>query len=405
MKYRLLLAGVIACSFSVQAQYKNDNKLYQAVFLEDLCKQLQAHPDHILLDVRSQGEYDDTSGFTSLNFGRLKNALHIDVRQLPDRWKELEKYKDKTIFIYCSHSQRSRRASKQLADSGFAHIMNVNGGLTSFYLLKNTQGSCFTDMYSTNTRYKIYNPQEFCTATGNNTFILDVRTDSAFKGIAANEGQNAFGVFKGAVNIPFAGLPASLARVPKNKTIIIVDDYGNDSPKAAQLLLDNGFTSVGILFNGMDEWFSLPPTDLPCKTQLVQRNRKYNLLSGEEFSTLATSDNGAVVVDIRKADEFNNQAKDYWRNVGKIKNAVNFPADQIADHLQELASAKNKPVILYGFSSQGDAFHAAQVLCNNGFTNVNVLKDGIFNLRWRAANIKDKAYLKDWVINIPDINQ
>ena len=43
-------------------------------------------------------------------------------------------------------------------------------------------------------------------------------------------------------------------------------------------------------------------------------------------------------------------------------------------------------------------------LAENGFTNVNVLAGGIFNLRWRAANIKGKAALKDWVVNIPADN-
>ena len=32
-------------------------------FPEDLCKTLQANPGYVLLDVRSQGEFDDTLGF------------------------------------------------------------------------------------------------------------------------------------------------------------------------------------------------------------------------------------------------------------------------------------------------------------------------------------------------------
>jgi rhodanese-related sulfurtransferase len=405
MKYLALFIGVFIASIHLHAQYKADNKTYQAVFIDDLCKQLQAHPNHILLDVRSQGEYDDTSTITSLNFGRLKNSLHIDIRQLPARWRELEQYKDETIFIYCSHSQRSRRASRLLADSGFSNIININGGLTTLYLMKNSLGNCVGDMYVTNTRYHIYTPQDFCTRTGTNAFLLDVRPDSAFKGIALAENQNAFGVFTGSVNIPLATISSSLSRIPKNKEILIVDQFGNDSPQAADILLKNGYTNVGILFNGLDQWYSTSTDELRCKMQLVKRDRKYNLLSSDEFNTLATKNNDVVIVDVRKTDEFNNQSKNYWQNVGNIRNAVNIPAGQLNDHLNDLAASKNKPVIIYGFGGNADAYNAAILLLNNGFTNVNVLKDGIFDFRWRAHNVKNKTYLNDWVINVPESNQ
>ncbi|MGH7249954.1 MAG: rhodanese-like domain-containing protein, partial [Minisyncoccia bacterium] len=386
----------ITCSINLHAQYKADNKTYQAVFLDDLCKQLQAHPDHILLDVRSQGEYDDTSSMTSLNFGRLKNSLHIDIRQLPARWRELEQYKNETIFIYCSHSQRSRRASRLLADSGFSNIININGGLTTLYLMKNSLGNCIGDMYVTNTRYHIYTPQDFCTRSGSNAFLLDVRPDSTFKGIASAEGQNAFGVFTGSTNIPLANIAASLSRIPKNKEILIVDQFGDDSPKAADILLNNGFTNVGILFNGLDQWYSTPAEELRCKMQLVKRDRKYNLLSSDEFNTLATKNNDVIIIDVRKAEDFNNQSKQYFRNVGNIRNAVNIPADHLNDHLKDMAASKNKPVVIYSFGGNNDdAYNSARLLVNNGFTNVYVLKDGIFDFRWRAHNVKNKTYLND----------
>src|SRR6266850_5550843 len=134
---RSLLSIVTMLAFLpvINAQYKNDNTLFKTVYIEDLCRQLQSNPDHIILDVRSQGEYDDSSSASYLNIGHLKNAKHIDIRELPLRWRELMPFKDKPIFVYCSHSQRSRRASKLLSDSGFANVTNINGGLTTFNLL------------------------------------------------------------------------------------------------------------------------------------------------------------------------------------------------------------------------------------------------------------------------------
>jgi len=40
-----------------------------------------------------------------------------------------------------------------------------------------------------------------------------------------------------------------------------------------------------------------------------------------------------------------------------------------------------------------------------GYKNVNVIVGGLFNFRWRAANLKGSAHLKDWVVNVPPDNQ
>src|SRR5215813_15605631 len=130
---RIIFVLLLMLASAANAQFKADNVKYTTVFPEELCKALMANQGFTVLDVRSQGEVDDSSKSESLNIGHIKGAVHIDIRQLPQRWKELLAYRDKPLFIYCSHSQRSRRASRLLADSGFTKVYNVNGGLTDFY--------------------------------------------------------------------------------------------------------------------------------------------------------------------------------------------------------------------------------------------------------------------------------
>jgi rhodanese-related sulfurtransferase len=65
-----------------------------------------------------------------INFGAIKNAINIPVQELETRINELEKYKDKEIVVYCSHSRRSPRASYMLTQNGFKKVTNMLGGMS-----------------------------------------------------------------------------------------------------------------------------------------------------------------------------------------------------------------------------------------------------------------------------------
>jgi len=175
------------------AQYKNDNVLFKTVDPTALYKTLQGTKDYVLLDVRSAGEFEDTSSFSRLNLGHLKGAVNIDVNDLGKRLNELDR--SKPIFVYCSHSQRSRNASRILADSGFTNITNVNGGLTSLHYFGEINKPYFKDLYETKNTFSFISPAELCGQLNNDRagiFLLDVRTDSLFKHIRQYQRRNKY---------------------------------------------------------------------------------------------------------------------------------------------------------------------------------------------------------------------
>jgi rhodanese-related sulfurtransferase/DNA-directed RNA polymerase subunit RPC12/RpoP len=94
---------------------------------EEICKFIAEHRDVVLLDVRTQEEYE---GKVEPNFGTLKNAINVPVQQLEARMSELERYKGKTILVFCSHSHRSPRASYMLTQHGFNKVVNMDGGMS-----------------------------------------------------------------------------------------------------------------------------------------------------------------------------------------------------------------------------------------------------------------------------------
>jgi rhodanese-related sulfurtransferase len=97
----------------------------------------------VLLDVRSPEEFNGTA---PEKFGRLKGALNIPVQQLQQRMAELNRYKDREIMVYCSHSHRSPRASYMLTQAGFKKVTNLNGGMSVVQGLVNG-GTCMLKIY------------------------------------------------------------------------------------------------------------------------------------------------------------------------------------------------------------------------------------------------------------------
>ncbi|TMI84794.1 MAG: rhodanese-like domain-containing protein [Bacteroidetes bacterium] len=396
----LMLAATAA-----NAQFKSDNVKYTTVFPEELCKTLMASQGYTVLDVRSQGEVDDTSTSESLNIGRVKDAIHIDIRQLPQRWRELLAYKDKPLFIYCSHSQRSRRASRLLADSGFTRIYNINGGLTNFYNQGIESSPCAGLEIVTNVPYKILSSKEFAAnvSHGKSYYIIDLRSDSVFKGISI-ESAKTQGKFNDAVNVPFDNLLGSASFSFPSKPILLVDDFGNTSPKAAKLLMEKGYKDVSILFDGMDGWVDYA-TNAPGKPVVKWTTFiNYNLLPAEDFNKMVNEKKEFALIDVRTKEEFNNTSKNYWQNIGQVKSAVNIPSAEL-NTSSSLPKSKDTPIVIYGFNAQNGIFESAKWLKDQGYKNVSVLQGGIWSLRWTAHNIKGKTYLNDLVVNVPAENE
>jgi rhodanese-related sulfurtransferase len=404
---RFILFLFLTATIHLHAQYKSDNKKYTTVYPQDLCKTLQANPGFILLDVRSQGEYDDTlSSSQSLNIGHIENSKHIDIRQLPDRWKELLVYREKPVFIYCSHSQRSRRASRLLSDSGFTRIFNVNEGLTGFYIDGISNENCKNYKIVSNLPYKIISPRQLVHDMLQHELytFLDIREDSAYNSRAASAVLNIQGRFRDALHLPFSEFPEKASSISTKKNILLIDSYGDESPKAAKYLLEHGYKNVSILFNGMDEWvdYMASATEKPPVEWMPGVN--YQIISPATFYDMLQRKKTLTIIDVRDKDEFNNQSKTAWRNIGNIINSINIPATEIETSMGSLA-IKDSSIVIVGSVNNDYVYAAANTLQQSGYKNIYVLRGGIWNLRWLAHNQKGREMLNELVINVPEENQ
>lgn len=415
-----LMMLFLSATIMTHAQFKNDNVLYKTVDPTNLCSELEKNKGYLLLDVRSPGEHNDTSTTARYNLGRLKGAKNIDIGQLDKRLLELKEYKDKPIFVYCSHSQRSRRASKILADSGFTKVFNVNGGMTSIHYRElaytgivvkpgktEKLDNCLYDLFETSNPYSFISLGDLCSkvSPGFNTppTIIDVRSDSAFRHISRDPKENAYGYFKGTVNIPLAQLSSHVRDL--HGRIILTDLNGEEAAKAAILLSKEGFKHVDVLIEGFDRYLLTDEWDRVCFSKNYQSPISYKTLTAADFGTYIKTHKDALVLDIRSKEEATNTHKDYFRNIGHLKNSVNIPAAVLEKDISGLGNDKTRDIIIYTFGNGAESYAVADGLTKEGFTNVKVLVGGIFSVRWTSGNVQGKAWLADLVEHVPQINQ
>ena len=73
--------------------------------------------------------------------------------------------------------------------------------------------------------------------------------------------------------------------------------------------------------------------------------------------------------------------------------------------MAEIENYKNKEVLIYAFSGSPEVYKVAKTLKEKGFKKINILANGLFDVRWTAGNIKGQEYLKDFVTEVPEMNR
>ena len=110
----LLLVGMLTSSSSAVNAYVD-------VDVSQAKQMIDSNPDLVILDVRTQSEYDA---------GHIQNATLIPVSELGGRLGELDKNRE--ILVYCASGGRSATASQTLVENGFSKVYNMLGGITAW---------------------------------------------------------------------------------------------------------------------------------------------------------------------------------------------------------------------------------------------------------------------------------
>ena len=92
-------------------------KTYEQISPQEAKKRMDTEEDVIILDVRTQEEYDS---------GHIKNAVCLpneDILSKPDILPD----KGRQILVYCRSGNRSKQAAQKLADMGYENVLEFGG--------------------------------------------------------------------------------------------------------------------------------------------------------------------------------------------------------------------------------------------------------------------------------------
>jgi rhodanese-related sulfurtransferase len=126
MSVWMMLCANTFPSYASSISGKESKKLgYRVVTAEEANLILKFDTTVVVLDVRTQEEFDGTKG-------HLRKALLIPVAELPRRWKELAAYKHRQILVYCCQCPRSEEAATILVSKGFKRVLKMDGGIDTW---------------------------------------------------------------------------------------------------------------------------------------------------------------------------------------------------------------------------------------------------------------------------------
>lgn len=85
---------------------------------EDALKRLDSDEDILLLDVRTEAEYNQV---------HIPGSTLIPVEELESRYQEILQWQDKPVIVYCRSGRRSAIAADILAENNFKVVYDLGG--------------------------------------------------------------------------------------------------------------------------------------------------------------------------------------------------------------------------------------------------------------------------------------
>ena len=117
-KWTFLLLAVMLLTACGQTKENDQGAIYVNITAEEAKQIMDSEEGYIILDVRTQEEYDE---------GHIPGAIVISHEKIADKAEEVLTEKDQLILVYCRSGRRSKLAAEALVKLGYTNIKEFGG--------------------------------------------------------------------------------------------------------------------------------------------------------------------------------------------------------------------------------------------------------------------------------------
>ena len=117
-KLILLLLAVMMLTSCGQDKENDQGAVYVNITAEEAKQIMDSEEGYIILDVRTQEEYDE---------GHIPGAIVISHEEIADKAEEVLTDEGQLILVYCRSGRRSKIAAEALAELGYTNIKEFGG--------------------------------------------------------------------------------------------------------------------------------------------------------------------------------------------------------------------------------------------------------------------------------------
>jgi rhodanese-related sulfurtransferase len=386
---------VLSCCLLAVSFFANSQKMYNEITLPELMKKKkQGDANMVIVDVRSKGEYHDTvSRGKQSNIGHIKGAINItlqDLQQNPDAVKQLDAYKDKDIYLICSHSYRSRSASRILLNNGFTHVNNVQGGMTEWYR-RYDELAPYRDQLEKGIVYNNTSPEQLLDqlAEGKNVLLIGVRNTPQFWFDSFNlKLYRYYPLVKQTVYFTYADSLKILEEVQKdkNRPVVLFNMLNNGAAELAEWLTRKGAQNASYLVGGVNLFYEYASNKSKATTdKLFSEQSNVHFITPVIYCKM-TGNKNVQMIDARHDTLFNKINSGVKHDYRHLVNAANFFAGKgTAQFQQEFPDMQKEYVFI---SDNYDALQMADELSRKGY-KISWMIGGLDRFEWYMNNVED----------------
>ena len=117
-KLVFLLLAVMLLTACGQDKENDQGAVYVNITAEEAKQIMDSEEGYIILDVRTQEEYDG---------GHIPGAIVISHEEIAEKAEEALTDKDQLILVYCRSGRRSKLAAEALVELGYTNIKEFGG--------------------------------------------------------------------------------------------------------------------------------------------------------------------------------------------------------------------------------------------------------------------------------------